>query len=107
MLAVQRHNKEVLLELIKHESVSLDLSEGAFDGRNADLRLIIEEAKTRRAQVSNQAANIQSGASRLSRVSNPEVGNKQSGASGLSGQLGISLSLNDDDDSVSGCKKRC
>jgi len=116
MKALRLRKKEVLLELVKHESVNLDLSEGAFDERNADLRLIIEEAKTRRAQVSNQAANIQSGASRLSRVfgkfhstrvSNPEVGNKQSGASGLSGQLGISLSLNDDDDSVSGCKKRC
>ena len=33
-------------------------------------------------------------------VSNPEVGNKQSGASGLSGQLGSSLSLNDDDVSI-------
>ena len=33
MLAVRGRNKEVLLELVKHESVSLDLSEGAFDGR--------------------------------------------------------------------------
>ena len=32
MVAVSRGNKEVLLELVKHESVSLDLSEGAFDG---------------------------------------------------------------------------
>merc|ERR1719500_619460 len=70
MMAVRDCKKEVLLELVKHESVSLDLSEGAFDGRS-DLRLIVEDAKTRRAQVSNQAANIQSGASRLSRVSNP------------------------------------
>ena len=31
--AVSRGNKEVLLELVKHESVSLDLSEGAFDER--------------------------------------------------------------------------
>ena len=30
MVAVSRGNKEVLLELVKHESVSLDLSEGAF-----------------------------------------------------------------------------
>ena len=33
MMAVSRGNKEFLLELVKHESVSLDLSEGAFDGR--------------------------------------------------------------------------
>ena len=33
MLAVIHRKKEVLLELVKHESVSLDLSEGAFDGR--------------------------------------------------------------------------
>ena len=33
MLAVRQGNKEVLLELVKHESVSLDLSEGALDGR--------------------------------------------------------------------------
>jgi len=107
MKALRLRKKEVLLELVKHESVNLDLSEGAFDERNADLRLIIEEAKTRRAQVSNQAAKIQSGASWLSRVFNPAVENKQSGASGLSGQLGSSLSLNDDEDSVSGCKERC
>ena len=31
MLAVSERKKEVLLELVKHESVSLDLSEGAFD----------------------------------------------------------------------------
>ena len=30
MMAVKRRKKEVLLELVKHESVSLDLSEGAF-----------------------------------------------------------------------------
>ena len=28
-----KNKKEVLLELVKHENVSLDLSEGAFDGR--------------------------------------------------------------------------
>ena len=33
MLAVRRHKKEVLLELVKYESISLDLSEGAFDER--------------------------------------------------------------------------
>ena len=33
MKAVIYRKKEVLLELVKHESVSLDLSEGAFDGR--------------------------------------------------------------------------
>ena len=33
MRAVIRRNKKVLLELVKHESVSLDLSEGAFDER--------------------------------------------------------------------------
>ena len=33
MLAVREHKKEVLLELVKHESVSLDLREGALDGR--------------------------------------------------------------------------
>ena len=33
MLAVSERKKEVLLELVKHESVSLDLSEGAFDAR--------------------------------------------------------------------------
>ena len=33
MVAVRFRKKEVLLELVKHESVSLDLSEGAFDGR--------------------------------------------------------------------------
>jgi len=49
MLAVRKRNKEVLLELVKHEKVSLDLSEGAFDGR-ADLSLIIEDAKKTRAQ---------------------------------------------------------
>ena len=32
-MAVRERNKEVLLELVKHEKVSLDLSEGAFDGR--------------------------------------------------------------------------
>ena len=33
MFAVRDRKKEVLLELVKHESVSLDLSEGALDGR--------------------------------------------------------------------------
>ena len=33
MVAVSERNKEVLLELVKHESVSLDLREGALDGR--------------------------------------------------------------------------
>ena len=33
MWAVKLHKKEVVLELVKHESVSLDLSEGALDGR--------------------------------------------------------------------------
>ena len=33
MMAVRNRNKEVLLELVKHESASLDLREGAFDGR--------------------------------------------------------------------------
>ena len=33
MRAVTYGNKEVLHELVKHESVSLDLREGAFDGR--------------------------------------------------------------------------
>ena len=33
MRAVSNHNKEVLVELVKHESVSLDLREGALDGR--------------------------------------------------------------------------
>ena len=33
MVALSRGTKEVLLELVKHESVSLDLSEAAFDGR--------------------------------------------------------------------------
>ena len=33
MWAVKYRKKEVLLELVKHESVSLDLSEGALDGR--------------------------------------------------------------------------
>ena len=33
MVAVSRRNKEVLLELVKHGSVNLDLSEGAFDER--------------------------------------------------------------------------
>ena len=33
MMAVRLRNKEVLLELVKHESVDLDLSEGALDGR--------------------------------------------------------------------------
>ena len=33
MVAVSDRNKEVLLELVKHESVSLDLREGAFDER--------------------------------------------------------------------------
>ena len=33
MWAVMNGKKEVLLELVKHESVSLDLSEGALDGR--------------------------------------------------------------------------
>ena len=31
--AVNQRKKEVLLELVKHESVNLDLSEEAFDGR--------------------------------------------------------------------------
>ena len=33
MWAVSERKKEVLLELVKHESVSLDLREGAFDER--------------------------------------------------------------------------
>ena len=33
MKAVRNRNKDVLIELVKHESVSLDLSEGDFDGR--------------------------------------------------------------------------
>ena len=33
MLAVRKRNKEVLVELVKHEKVSLNLREGAFDGR--------------------------------------------------------------------------
>ena len=33
MVAVRDRKKEVLLELVKHESVSLNLSEGAFDAR--------------------------------------------------------------------------
>ena len=33
MKALRLRKKEVLLELVKHESVSLDLSEGAFDER--------------------------------------------------------------------------
>ena len=33
MIAMRKRNKEFLLELLKHESVSLDLSEGAFDER--------------------------------------------------------------------------
>ena len=33
MVAVRDRKKEVLLELVKHESVNLDLSEEAFDGR--------------------------------------------------------------------------
>ena len=33
MAAVSRGNKEFLLELVKHESVSLDLREGALDER--------------------------------------------------------------------------
>ena len=33
MLAVRKRNKEVLLELVKHESVNLDLREGAFNDR--------------------------------------------------------------------------
>ena len=33
MLAVIHRKKEVLLELVKHESVNLELSEGAFDER--------------------------------------------------------------------------
>jgi len=105
MWAVKLHKKEVVLELVKHESVSLDLREGAFHGR-ADLRLIIEVAERIRAQqVSSVAASIQSGASRLSRVSNPGA-NHQNGASRLSRELGRSLSLNDED-SVSKCKERC
>jgi len=102
MLAVSCRNKDVLLELVKHESVSLDLSDRAFGGR-ADLRLIVEDAKRMRAQVSSLAANIQSGASLSSRVTNP-VANNQSGAFRLSRELGSSLS---DDDSVSECRERC
>ena len=33
MVAVSERKKEVLLELVQHESVSLDLSEGDFIGR--------------------------------------------------------------------------
>ena len=33
MEAVSKRKKKVLLELVQHESVSLDLSEGALDGR--------------------------------------------------------------------------
>ena len=33
MMALRMHKKEFLLELLKHESVSLDLSEGAFGVR--------------------------------------------------------------------------
>ena len=33
MWAVSHRKKEVLLELVKHESVNLDLSEGAFNER--------------------------------------------------------------------------
>merc|ERR1712130_361450 len=104
MKAVSERKKEVVLELVKHESVSLDLREDYL--RNADLRLIIEEAKTRRAQVSNQAVNIQGGASRLSRALN-QATNSQSGASRLSRELESSLRLSNDDDSVSQCKERC
>jgi len=78
---VRGRNKEVLVELVKHDSVSLD---GIFDeSYYADLLQIIDEARTRRAQVSNLAANIQRGTSGLNRGSNP-TGNNQVGASQLS-----------------------
>jgi len=90
MVAVRNCKKEVLVELVKHDSVSLDIPDGYFDGSYADLLQIIDEARTRRTQVSNLAADIQRGTSRSSRGSN------QGRASRLSTALRSTLSLNDD-----------
>jgi len=56
MMALRFRKKEFLLELLKHESVSLDLSEGAFGVRyDADLLQIIREAKERRAEATGRS----------------------------------------------------
>jgi len=87
MTAVGYGHKEVLSELVAFESVSLDIG-NVGEIRRPDLLLIVNEARTRRAQVPSQGVSSQSGANQLSR------------------DLGNALNI-DEDDSLSQCRGRC
>jgi len=101
MVAVRNCKKDVLVELVRHDSVSLEIPEWFFDESRADLRLIIDEARTRRSQVSNLAASIQRGTSQGSNLAE----NNQGGASRLSTALGSTFSLNEDGSNQGGASR--
>jgi len=84
MVGVRKGHKEVLMELVAHGSVSLDIG-NVGEIERPDLLSIVNEARTRRAQVPSQGASSQSGANQLSR--------KRKG--------------NDLNDSLSQCRERC